>query len=55
MDIRMPVVDGIAATTEILKRADTRGGSLPRIIVLTTFDLDEAATRAIRGERAGSC
>lgn len=55
IDIRMPVVDGIAATTEILKRADARGGSLPRIIVLTTFDLDEAASRAIRGERAGSC
>jgi DNA-binding NarL/FixJ family response regulator len=53
MDIRMPVMDGIAATTEILKRADARGGSLPRIIVLTTFDLDEAATRAIRGGASG--
>jgi len=53
MDIRMPVMDGIAATTEILKRANTRGGVLPRIIVLTTFDLDEAATRAIRGGASG--
>lgn len=53
MDIRMPVMDGIAATTEVLKRADARGGSLPRIIVLTTFDLDEAATRAIRGGASG--
>ena len=53
MDIQIPVMDGIAATTEILKRADTRGGSLPRIIVLTTFDLDEAATRAIRGGASG--
>jgi DNA-binding NarL/FixJ family response regulator len=53
MDIRMPVMDGIAATTEVLKRADARGGTLPRIIVLTTFDLDEAATRAIRGGASG--
>ncbi len=53
MDIRMPVMDGIAATIEVLKSADARGGSLPRIIVLTTFDLDEAATRAIRGGASG--
>jgi DNA-binding NarL/FixJ family response regulator len=53
MDIRMPVMDGIAATSEILKRADARGTRLPRIIVLTTFDLDEAATRAIRGGASG--
>ena len=53
MDIRMPVMDGIAATTEVLERADARGSRLPRIIVLTTFDLDEAATRAIRGGASG--
>lgn len=53
MDIRMPVMDGIAATSEVLKRADAHGGKLPRIIVLTTFDLDEAATRAIRGGASG--
>ncbi len=53
MDIRMPVMDGIAATIEVLKRADAFGGSPPRIIVLTTFDLDEAATRAIRGGASG--
>ena len=53
MDIRMPVMDGIAATIEVLKRADAIGSSPPRIIVLTTFDLDEAATRAIRGGASG--
>lgn len=53
MDIRMPVMDGIAATTAILAAAGARGGSAPRIIVLTTFDLDEAATRAIRGGASG--
>jgi DNA-binding NarL/FixJ family response regulator len=53
MDIRMPVMDGIAATTAILAAAGACGGSAPRIIVLTTFDLDEAATRAIRGGASG--
>jgi DNA-binding NarL/FixJ family response regulator len=53
MDIRMPVMDGIEATEAILRAADARGGSQPRIIVLTTFDLDEAATRAIRGGASG--
>jgi DNA-binding NarL/FixJ family response regulator len=53
MDIRMPVMDGIAATEAILAAADARGGVRPRIIVLTTFDLDEAATRAIRGGASG--
>jgi DNA-binding NarL/FixJ family response regulator len=53
MDIRMPVMDGIEATEAILRAADDRGGARPRIIVLTTFDLDEAATRAIRGGASG--
>ncbi|HEY0259424.1 MAG TPA: response regulator transcription factor [Lacisediminihabitans sp.] len=53
MDIRMPVMDGIAATTSILAEAGERGGDQPRIIVLTTFDLDEAAMRAIRGGASG--
>ncbi len=53
MDIRMPVLDGIQATEAILRAADARGDARPRIIVLTTFDLDEAATRAIRGGASG--
>jgi DNA-binding NarL/FixJ family response regulator len=53
MDIRMPVMDGIEATEAILAAADARGSARPRIIVLTTFDLDEAATRAIRGGASG--
>jgi DNA-binding NarL/FixJ family response regulator len=53
MDIRMPVMDGIQSTEAILRAADARGGARPRIIVLTTFDLDEAATRAIRGGASG--
>jgi DNA-binding NarL/FixJ family response regulator len=53
MDIRMPIMDGIQSTEAILRAADARGGARPRIIVLTTFDLDEAATRAIRGGASG--
>jgi len=53
MDIRMPVMDGIAATTAILEQADRERRRAPRILVLTTFDLDEAATRAIRGGASG--
>jgi DNA-binding NarL/FixJ family response regulator len=53
MDIRMPVMDGIESTREILAQAARRGGPQPRIIVLTTFDLDEAAMRAIRGGASG--
>jgi DNA-binding NarL/FixJ family response regulator len=53
MDIRMPIMDGIESTAAILGAADARGGARPRIIVLTTFDLDEAATRAIRGGASG--
>lgn len=48
MDIRMPVMDGIAATAEILRTANA-----PRIVMLTTFDLDEAAARAIQQGASG--
>jgi DNA-binding NarL/FixJ family response regulator len=48
MDIRMPVMDGLAATAEILREADP-----PRVVMLTTFDLDEAAARAIREGASG--
>lgn len=50
MDIRMPVMDGIEATEAILASA---GETAPRIVVLTTFDLDEAAARAIRAGASG--
>jgi DNA-binding NarL/FixJ family response regulator len=53
MDIRMPIMDGIEATEQILRSADARGEQPPRIVVLTTFDLDESATRAIRGGASG--
>jgi len=48
MDIRMPVMDGIAATR--LLAAD---GSRPRVLILTTFDLDEYVYAALRAGASG--
>ncbi|MCW4459646.1 response regulator transcription factor [Microbacterium sp. MPKO10] len=48
MDVRMPALDGIEATERILAEADAAGRTPPRIIVLTTFELDEGAARALR-------
>ncbi|AYF96856.1 response regulator [Protaetiibacter intestinalis] len=53
MDIRMPVMDGIEATERIISASTAAGRETPRVIVLTTFDLDEAATRAIRAGASG--
>jgi len=52
MDIRMPVMDGLAATAELLADG-APGAALPRIVMLTTFDLDEAAARAIQQGASG--
>ena len=48
MDVRMPVLDGLAATREL---AGDEGG--PRIIILTTFDIDEYVFEALRAGASG--
>jgi DNA-binding NarL/FixJ family response regulator len=48
MDIRMPVLDGLAATEALRARRDA-----PEVIVLTTFDADEHILRALRAGAAG--
>ncbi|PVZ94882.1 DNA-binding response regulator [Amnibacterium flavum] len=53
MDIRMPVADGIEGTRRVVEGSTERGSDRPRIIVLTTFDLDEGAARAIRAGASG--
>ncbi|HXL91690.1 MAG TPA: response regulator transcription factor [Streptosporangiaceae bacterium] len=50
MDIRMPGMDGIEATRQITAAADTAG---IRILVLTTFDLDEYVFAALRAGASG--
>lgn len=51
MDVRMPRLDGIEATRQILAGAPE--GRAPRIIVLTTFDLDDYVVAAIRAGASG--
>jgi DNA-binding NarL/FixJ family response regulator len=48
MDIRMPVLDGIDATRRIV-----REGSSRRVLILTTFDLDEYVYEALRAGASG--
>jgi DNA-binding NarL/FixJ family response regulator len=50
MDIRMPNLDGLAATQEIA--VDSRLASV-RIVILTTFEIDEYVFEAIRAGAAG--
>ena len=49
MDIRMPVVDGIEATRRITAPAD----STVKVLILTTFDLDEYVYEALRAGASG--
>jgi DNA-binding NarL/FixJ family response regulator len=48
MDIRMPTMDGLAATRELTAMSDP-----PKIIVLTTFELDEYVHTALRHGAVG--
>jgi len=48
MDIRMPVMDGLEATSRVLALPDA-----PRIIILTTFDADEYVVRALAAGATG--
>ena len=45
MDIRMPNLDGVEATRRLLAARD---GDAPRVLILTTFDLDEYVVEALR-------
>ncbi len=48
MDVRMPTMDGLTATAQITAHEDA-----PKVVVLTTFDLDEYVLDAIRAGASG--
>jgi DNA-binding NarL/FixJ family response regulator len=48
MDVRMPIMDGIAATREL-----TAAERAPRVLVLTTFDVDEVVYEALCAGASG--
>ncbi|SDJ79433.1 response regulator [Nonomuraea jiangxiensis] len=48
MDVRMPVMNGLEATRELMSRA-----APPKVLILTTFDLDDYVYEALRGGASG--
>jgi len=53
MDIRMPGVDGVTATSQITTGEITTGQVAPRVIALTTFDADDLVRAAITAGAVG--
>jgi DNA-binding NarL/FixJ family response regulator len=51
MDVRMPVMDGLQAARQIL--SVSAGPRTPRVLMLTTFDLDEYVYEALRAGASG--
>ncbi|MEU6204200.1 response regulator transcription factor [Micromonospora musae] len=50
MDVRMPVLDGLAATRKLLGDGPAQR---PRVLILTTFDLDDYVYEALRAGASG--
>ncbi len=52
MDVRMAGMDGLTATAQ-LTAAPSASGAAPKVVILTTFDLDEYVMRAIKAGASG--
>ena len=52
MDVRMPILDGVEATRLLVSNREAQGDG-PRVIILTTFDLDEYVFAALRAGASG--
>ena len=56
MDVRMPLLDGLAATRRIAAEQAAGPAAHPvRVVILTTYDLDEYVYEALPPGRAASC
>ena len=53
MDLRMPVLDGVTATSRIMKQADASNTDKPKVIALTTFNRDQAVVEAVQAGASG--
>ncbi len=51
MDVRMPIMDGVETTRRLL--SGSAATSVPRVLVLTTFDLDEYVFAALKAGASG--
>ena len=53
MDIRMPVMDGLAATRQLTAPGPDLEYGAPKVVILTTFDLDDYVYEALRAGASG--